>query len=185
MLKRGGETDVSSIEITLKNGFNVPYMTSYRRYSPRMIVIEPCEDAAVQGVVMVRKDGAPNSFRMTLDAQAVNAGIVVEPCNPPPIKEMLHALVAKSYYACMYLLSAYWQSPSRPEYSTSQHSAWVSRCIGIELRGWAALEPAMTCSEPSARSSEFTSAKESGSISTTLSSPQAPRKSLCGYFLEL
>ncbi len=32
-------------------------------------VIEQCEYAAAQVVVMVRKDGTPNDFRMTLDAR--------------------------------------------------------------------------------------------------------------------
>jgi hypothetical protein len=40
--------------------------------------------------------------------------MVVEPCNPPPVKEMLHALGAKSYYARLDLLSAYWQFPLAP-----------------------------------------------------------------------
>jgi transposase InsO family protein len=127
-LERGGEADVPPMDITLKEGFTVPYVKGFRRYSPRMQeamdlevarqmsmgVIEPCEDAAVQEVVMVRKDDAPNGFRMTLDARAVNAGMVVEPCNPPPVKEMLHALGAKSYYARLDLLSAYWQFPLAP-----------------------------------------------------------------------
>ena len=120
-LERGGEAVVPPMEITLKEGFTVPYVKGFRRYSPRMQealdlevarqlsmgVIEPCEEAAVQEVVMVRKDDAPNGFRMTLDARAVNAGMVVEPCNPPPVKDMLHALEAKSYYARLDLLSAY------------------------------------------------------------------------------
>ena len=127
-LERGGEADVPPMGITLKEGFTVPYVKGFRRYSPRMQealdlevarqvsmgVIEPCEEAAVQEVVMVRKDDAPNGFRMTLDARAVNAGMVVEPCNPPPVKEMLHALGAKSYYARLDLLSAYWQFPLEP-----------------------------------------------------------------------
>ena len=127
-LEQGGEAAVPPMEITLKEGFTVPYVKGFRRYSPRMQeameleiarqvsmgVIEPCDDAAVQEVVMVRKDDAPNGFRMTLDARAVNAGMVVEPCNPPPVKEMLHALGAKSYYARLDLLSAYWQFPLAP-----------------------------------------------------------------------
>ena len=111
-LEQGGEATVPPMEITLKEGFTVPYVKGFRRYSPRMQeameleiarqvsmgVIEPCDDAAVQEVVMVRKDDAPNGFRMTLDARAVNAGMVVEPCNPPPVKEMLHALGLESLW---------------------------------------------------------------------------------------
>ena len=127
-LEQGGEAAVPPMEIALKEGFTMPYLKGFRRYSPRMQeamdlevarqvsmgVIEPCDDAAVQEVVMVRKDDAPNGFRMTLDARAVNTGMVVEPCNPPPVKEMLHALGAKSYYARLDLLSAYWQFPLAP-----------------------------------------------------------------------
>jgi hypothetical protein len=62
-------------------------------------------------------NGCPDltkDLKMTLDARAVNAGMVVEPCSPPHIKEMLHALEAKSYYARLDLLSAYWQFPLAP-----------------------------------------------------------------------
>ena len=128
-LERGGEAEVPPMKIILRDGFTVPYVKGFRRYSPRMQeamdldvsrqvsmgVVEPCSDAAVQEVVMVRKDDAPNGFRMTLDARAVNAGMVVEPCNPPPVKEVLQALGAKSYYARLDLVSAYWQFPLAPE----------------------------------------------------------------------
>ncbi len=66
-LEWGGEADVSPMEIT------VSYVKGFQRYSTHMQkamdlhvarqinmrVIESCEDAAMQEVVMVRKDNAP------------------------------------------------------------------------------------------------------------------------------
>jgi hypothetical protein len=94
----GGEAPIPSMDITLKKSFAVPSYVKDLEIACQVSIsfIERCEDAAFQEVMMVLKDIAHNSFRMTLDARAVNAG---RTCYMP--------LGAKSYYDCRDLLSTY------------------------------------------------------------------------------
>ena len=122
-LERGGASTAAPMEIRLREGFSVPLAKGGRRYAPRVQaaleeevarqlrlgVIEECDDPPAQEVVMVRKDDAASGFRFTLDARAVNAGMVIEPCNPPPIPEVLRGLAGCRYLARLDLASAYWQ----------------------------------------------------------------------------
>jgi hypothetical protein len=128
-LERGGESTLPPMEIRLKEGFVPPVAKGGRRYAPRVQaaldeeiarqlrlgVIEECDDPPAQEVVMVRKDDAASGFRFTLDARGVNAGMVTEPCNPPPIPEVLRGLAGCRYLARLDLASAYWQFPVIPE----------------------------------------------------------------------
>jgi hypothetical protein len=128
-LERGGESTLPPMEIRLQEGFTPPVAKGGRRYAPRVQtaleeeiarqlrlgVIEECDDPPAQEVVMVRKDDAASGFRFTLDARGVNAGMVTEPCNPPPIPEVLRGLAGCSYLARLDLASAYWQFPVREE----------------------------------------------------------------------
>ena len=122
-LERGGASTAAPMEIHLREGFSVPLAKGGRRYAPRVQaaleeevarqlrlgVIEECDDPPAQEVVMVRKDDAASGFRFTLDARAVNAGMVIEPCNPPPIPEVLRGLAGCKFLARLDLASAYWQ----------------------------------------------------------------------------
>ena len=128
-LEEGGLCRVPPMRINLRENFEPSVVKGVRRYAPkvqaaleeeiarqlRLKVIEECDDPPMQEVVMVRKEDAVSGFRFTLDARSVNAGMVVEPCNPPPIADVLRSMAGCRYLARLDLASAYWQFPLAEE----------------------------------------------------------------------
>lgn len=128
-LIKGGQCLASPMVIKLRDGFELSVVKGVRRYAPRVQaaldeevsrqlqlgVIEECEDPPMQEVVMVRKVDAASGYRFTLDARNVNVGMVVEPCNPPPVAEVLRAIAGCQYLARLDLIAAYWQFPLAEE----------------------------------------------------------------------
>jgi hypothetical protein len=124
-LTEGGKARIPPMEIKLREGFEPVPVKGMRKYAPRvqqaldeeiarqlrLRVIEECDDPPMQEVVMVRKEDANSGYRFTLDARTVNAGMVVEPCNPPPVGEVIRAIAGCRYLARLDLASAYWQFP--------------------------------------------------------------------------